>query len=741
MGDRVRAAEESTEEKPAAPVIVRPEPAVSNRQSADLLSGPAAAAARVDDVVGLGGPAGNRATAQWLGAGSAAPAPAPGPAPVVPQKAPAPGGQQNPAPQGTTAAVQPPPTDWIESLPPHIKQQIDNFTDAQVKSADQGDKRLTDLRTQHRITFMETMRWAMGNDDGVIKKHFQEIDSINVGDSDELWLHVSARERLAAVKSDLEAQGIPLPQTTVGLGMRADHLNRADKGRGWFTHAVGFAIDFRALQTPKISDDRLITLFQLITGGRPDMKTSVESEARIDLEIKMGQGTAKPEDSKKLLDSIEAEYTRLTEGSEKFRTDLPKATLDRLREVENARYGVALAKRALVRLLKRTKPKPATKDEIAAARQAVPEAEERYQKIKAEVLPELPKLFAPWTKKIDDRIAEIDKHFADRGVDVEKLTSDFGLDERDKKISQLRAAEARLTGAAGANVGKVLQLHRDALDLQARIDAAKGALPDPDNGWGADLGKVEEATTAVLHGLDPLEGALADLVPKAKLEVKPAAPVKPGTLKQETIAALRKAAERLGPRFTELAVKIVPAAATFDQTDADLTAAKEDVAARRKYREDKAAEIGGGTDKASMAKGRATLQDLIKEKFELITLKSVKDSLLTNANGFVFGDKLEPHNPMLDQLLGVTPDTKGGFFTPDADGGEAAEKEAKAGTYSPEHGYGLVFIKTMVSHGFEPGMAWRGGSDPMHFELAEGRRFLTSAGAQPVVAGTTPPSP
>jgi len=54
------------------------------------------------------------------------------------------------------------------------------------------------------------------------------------------------------------------------------------------------------------------------------------------------------------------------------------------------------------------------------------------------VLPELPKLFAPWTKKIDDRIAEIDKHFADRGVDVEKLTSDFGLDERDKKISQLR---------------------------------------------------------------------------------------------------------------------------------------------------------------------------------------------------------------------------------------------------------------------------------------------------------------
>ncbi|MFD0520829.1 hypothetical protein [Paractinoplanes durhamensis] len=48
-----------------------------------------------------------------------------------------------------------------------------------------------------------------------------------------------------------------------------------------------------------------------------------------------------------------------------------------------------------------------------------------------------------------------------------------------------------------------------------------------------------------------------------------------------------------------------------------------------------------------------------------------------------------------------------------------------------------MFVKSMVAHGFEPGMAWRGGSDPMHFELAEGRKFLTSAGADPVEAGAT----
>jgi hypothetical protein len=46
-------------------------------------------------------------------------------------------------------------------------------------------------------------------------------------------------------------------------------------------------------------------------------------------------------------------------------------------------------------------------------------------------------------------------------------------------------------------------------------------------------------------------------------------------------------------------------------------------------------------------------------------------------------------------------------------------------------------MKAMVSSGFELGVAWKGGSDTMHFELAEGRNMLTSFGAEPVVAGAT----
>ncbi|GAA0560980.1 hypothetical protein GCM10010172_50240 [Paractinoplanes ferrugineus] len=581
MGDRLRAAEEAAaDQAPAAPII---RPTIhSNRATADKLRSGPQGPQEVRDLSGL---AGNRQVTHWLKPEASTPAAAPPPLP---------------------------PIDWIESLPGHVKQQIDNFSPGQEKLADAGNQGLIDARKRNRVTFMQTMRWAMGNDEAVIRKHFEEIQPINVGGG-ELWGHVSTRERLLEVKADLEAQGIPMPQTTVGLGMRGDHLDRGDKGRGWFTHAVGFAVDWRAYSTPKIADQKLITLFEVVTGGRPDMRTSVESDKRIDLEIKIGQGTADAVESKKLLDSVESEYKRLADGSEKFKTDLPVKTLDRLRELEQARVAARTAQLRLTKLSAR-RPK-ATKDEIEAATKAVTDAKERHAKLQAAVEAELPELFEPWIAKVDEKIAVVDRKFTEAGVDVELLTSDYGFAERNKKIQAKNRKAGKATG--------------------------------------------DEAT-------------------------------------------------RLRAEVQEL---------------------KDDLAKRRKYRADKTVELGGG------AEGKKKIDTLIDDKFELMTLKGLKDGLEHNTGGFVFRSKLDVNDPAVDQLLGLMPEMpRGGFFTPDEEGGE---KEAKAGKFSGEHGYGLAFIKSMVEHGFEPGMAWRGGSDPMHFELAEGRKFLTSAGVSPVVAGAT----
>lgn len=584
MGNRLRAAEEPEAGPAPARPITSPAPQ-SNREAADRLSADPAGRHEVADLSGL---AGNREVARWIeppeGTRSAAP-----PSPRIPSPA-------------------PPPIDWIEALPTHIKQQIDNFTPAQEKLADDGNQRLADARTRNRITFMRTMRWAMGDDDAVIQKHFQDIQPIDVGDGGQLWAHAATRARLLAVKADLEAQGIPMPQTTVGLGMRGDHLNRADKSRGWFTHAVGFAVDWRAYATPKIADQKLITLFETVTGGRPDMKTSVEGEKRLDLEIKMGQGTADAAESKKLLDSVEAEYQRLADGSAKFKTDLPKETLDRLRELEQARFAARTAQRKLDKLVRgRPKAPPA---EIDAATKAATDAKEHHAKLRAAIETDLPKLFEPWIKKVDEKIALIDQRFTAAGVDVELLTSDYGFAAKNKQIQRKKKAAGRATGDEAA----------------------------------ALLAEVEEL--------------------------------------------------------------------------------KDDLARRRKYRADKTAELGGGRE------ARKKIDALIDAKFDLMTLKGLKDGLEHNTAGFVFRSGLDVNDPAVDQLLGLMPEMpRGGFFTPDEAGGE---KEAKAGRFSGEHGYGLAFVKSMVEHGFEAGVAWRGGSDPMHFELAEGRKFLTSAGTAPI---------
>ena len=53
-----------------------------------------------------------------------------------------------------------------------------------------------------------------------------------------------------------------MPQTDVALGLREAHLHPEFFGEGWYTHATGFAIDWRAYVAPHITDPSLIALFE-----------------------------------------------------------------------------------------------------------------------------------------------------------------------------------------------------------------------------------------------------------------------------------------------------------------------------------------------------------------------------------------------------------------------------------------------------------------------------------------------
>lgn len=53
----------------------------------------------------------------------------------------------------------------------------------------------------------------------------------------------------------------------------------------------------------------------------------------------------------------------------------------------------------------------------------------------------------------------------------------------------------------------------------------------------------------------------------------------------------------------------------------------------------------------------------------------------------------------------------------------------KTGFFNPKGAFDLAFFEEMAHSGFFPGAAWPlGGTDPMHFELIEGRRFLQTPG-------------
>jgi len=724
MGDRVRAAEESTEEKPAAPVIVRPEPAVSNRQSAELLTGPAPGAARLDDISGLGGAAGNRAMAQWLGNGpatpGAAPAPAPAPAPAV----------------AAVPAV--PPIAWIDTLDDEVQRQIDSFNPGNEAELKKGaDQRLTDLSQAHRVKFMETMKGLMGSY-AAVEAHFKDVKPMGNSVKWPLRAHVSTRERLLEVQEDLKGQDVPMPQTDVGLGMRGDHLHPEGKGPGWFTHAAGFAVDWRAYRAPKISDPNMIALFDTVTGGPPHMRTSVEGNARVELEIKMGQGTADAAESQRLLDSIETEYKRLAEGSEKFKTDLPATTLARLRAVELARIAIPPAEAQAAAVKKDPK---STKPQIDAAELAAATAVLNFRKLRDAVIADLPKLFEPWTKKLDERIAVIDGHAAAAGVDLGELTGRAGFAERTQHADSLTAARRRITQQATQDAAAGVRVHHDSLLVQARVGAARAGLaaaakqpPEADQ-WTAELGRIEQDNNRILFYLFQARLWLGGIVPTAELEAKPVPPPKPAPVTAQSISSLRNDTDRLLPRVAAVGGHAnMVTAEEFAKAGTELTATTNDIQERRDYRQQKITELGGGTDRRAQAQGTAKVEALLDEKVKWLALKAAKNGLISNANDFVLRAEPDTLNPALTQLLGLKPGTgPGGVFTPDPAAG--GEQEARTGQWSDAHGYNLAFIKSMVSHGFELGVAWKGGSDPMHFELAEGRKFLESHGTEALVAG------
>ncbi len=653
---------------------------------------------------------------------------------------PQPGTPTSAAPTTVTQQAAPPTPAiaWIEDLPAHVQEQIDTFSQTFLAAQTAArQKQLEDQRTANRTKFMETMRAFFGSD-AATEAHFRDIQPMGNDLKYPLWAHVSTRERLLEVQEDLKAQKTPMPQTDVALGLRGDHLHPEGKGPGWFTHATGFAIDWKANAAPHMTDPRLIKLFETVTGGTPHFDLQLSVPARLDLIEKMGQGKAGAAESAALLQRIESEYNRLVANSETFKTNLPETSMAPLREVEAARTAVAAARRNLVQVRK----KGAKKADIETAVATLATAVETFDTNKKDATARLSQIFEPWTKLLDAKIDAIEKVARDQGVDLGKLTGTFGFKELREKAAALRRKEAPLEQTARRVLAEVVAVHREALAIAARADAAKAWLAAPGNArlpddaatLATDLDDAKVQADSVVASLAPAKTSLAALLPGAVTEPKPPAALKPAPITRAGVAALRTSVGRLPPRVVASADKLGTIAKPLTDLVAEAAGTARNIAERTAYREATVVALGGA-DKAGRAKGEKAVAELLRQKVAWLNLKGAKQALQTDAEGFVF-KAADVVNPAITQLLGLMSGTRGGgVLTPDPEtGGEA---EARAGTWSNTHGFNLTFMKSMVRHGFELGVAWDGQSDTMHFELVEGRRLLESGGTRALVAGAT----
>ncbi len=567
---------------------------------------------------------------------------------------------------------------------------------------DKKRQKLLDQREHYRQTFVLNMTRFLGSQDAV-RAHFEAIHPM---DGTDLWVHDSTRERLLAVKADLEAKGIPMPATSVGQSLRGRHLH--DKtGAGMMTHGLGLAVDWKAYAAPHVTDPRLHALFQTVTGGPPAFHLTVGGhglgpEARRDLIEQMGQGTADPDRARQLLDSISSEYRRLAKASADFKTSLPESTLTELREVERLR---AEASKAAQRLAKsRGKDRAELEMAATAARQA-------FEAKKAEVQARLEVLFAPWVAELEERAAAIEAAAAEKGVDLrDDVTTKEDLAALEHQHAKLAQSVRETEKKAAKLLAGVRETRRS---IEREIAGIEAGLPD----GSADRSSLLATAQELLVDSEGLDKAMADLLPDQK---PPSAGGGKGH--HRSVEGWRRALAAAGERL-----------AAHHNHFAEIEGPLQELRPKQESVSEELATHRAGNAEVVTKVGKDGLAKLQADRKSLRVLDETAKALRTDID-FVLKSR-DVKDPGITQLLGLMPGTEGGgFFTPDPEqGGEA---EAAKGAWSGSHGYNLEFFKAMVQHGFDLGVAWEGTPDTMHFELVEGRRLAASGGTRPMEAGT-----
>ena len=602
---------------------------------------------------------------------------------------------------------------------------------------------------KNRHAFMDYMACSLGSDAGTERyfKSLVHMSSLANG----LIVHPEVARRLTRVESDLQKQGLPMPQTTVGQSLRGDHTGgRKRVGAGMLTHAMGVAVDWFAMKNPHFKDPRVRALIEAVTGSKPSMqlgdkpgekelgpaygsKGSVKQLVQELGEAAMGNGPTDPKAAAELerkrgilMERISKQYERLKLASDAFEVSIEG---DARGEIQKAHYDLISLEKDLAEKAKEfrkasrvKKPDPA---KVAPLQKAVEEAQKALASRREEVRKASATWFAPWIKKLEDKMKPLEDEAKAIGHgDLEKVTTAKGFEWKTGEVQ--KSLGSGMTRALHVLIESGSSTQKQLADLSATIEAGeqglsakppKKATPDQISAWTTELaGLKARAAAAATRAIAVAEAGrlLRGNDPRAASAGK--APKRPAFNGKGDV-------DRWGKALSGHETKVGGLEKKLAETDAKIPEKTKELAKERRtaYEESEAIRKKLVTKYGDPKVADAKLAELQRLKTEWFPFKSAATSLVENVD-FMFKPP-DVRDPGAAQMLGLLPeglpgqkgDYGGGGFFGTTSAGECAAAPGKQRA-EDERGFGKLFFQAVAGYGFEIAAQWE-EADIMHFEI------------------------
>lgn len=312
-----------------------------------------------------------------------------------------------------------------------INETIDSFSDDLLKSQI-GDS------LRNRADFLIGMTPYLGSFDDVLF-HFHNIRTANVPGT--VHLHEDAAARIEQVAAALANMRLPMPATTVALGLRGRYRPHTRNSKGLMAHPMGYAIDYRAISNPMITDRRLVALLSLESGGPINFQftdergRSLNRRRRRELIQQIGsQLTAgrleeeTREKARRFMEQFESEYERVSEASRQFRESISE-------DIQNARDLWQTQKQLESQLDRlnnqlrrvRQRRRRGWQEREADLLEQQAELQEQLNRVNETlegVKEDLSGLFEPWLNQLEEKMRDIEQEVSD--IEVVLPTGDEG---------------------------------------------------------------------------------------------------------------------------------------------------------------------------------------------------------------------------------------------------------------------------------------------------------------------------